>query len=287
MIRHLCSPDKIVFDEVRGEYICIETGEVIEEHRVDLSRETRVYAHEEWIERSRTGPVLTHKVHDSGLTTTIDSRGIIGRKLSALHKRLRVSNRERKLVEALALMNDVTSKLNLPEYVKEEAGRIIKTLFNKGLLKKNKLAIFVAVAIHQACKIYGVPMRIQDILTYVGGTKEEFWSAKMQMATKLGRIIPEATIDPSAFIPKIITKLKLPPSVAALASRIIASLKLKGVTEGKDPVGLAAASVYVASILLNNKRTQRDIARAAGITEPTIRSRYRDIIENLMIVVHL
>ena len=40
-----CSPDKIIYDEFRGEYVCTETGEVLEERVPDYGPEWRSFDH--------------------------------------------------------------------------------------------------------------------------------------------------------------------------------------------------------------------------------------------------
>ena len=51
----------------------------------------------------------------------------------------------------------------------------------------------------------------------------------------------------------------------------------KEIVAGKDPMGLAAAALYVASTLEGNGKTQKDIADAASITEVTLRNRYKGL----------
>ena len=46
---------------------------------------------------------------------------------------------------------------------------------------------------------------------------------------------------------------------------------------GKDPMGLAAAALYVACVMLGESKTQKDVAEAAGVTEVTIRNRYKGL----------
>ena len=60
-----------------------------------------------------------------------------------------------------------------------------------------------------------------------------------------------------------------------------------GLAQGKPPEALAAASIYLASILLDQKRNQLAVARAIGVTDATIRNRYRDIVDNFYIEVRL
>jgi transcription initiation factor TFIIB len=52
-------------------------------------------------------------------------------------------------------------------------------------------------------------------------------------------------------------------------------------TSGRGPTGLAAASIYIASVLCGERRTQRDVADVAGVMEVTIRNRYKEIAEKL------
>ncbi len=52
-------------------------------------------------------------------------------------------------------------------------------------------------------------------------------------------------------------------------------------TAGKDPMGLAAAALYIACVMCDEKRTQKMIADAAGVTEVTIRNRYKGLKEAL------
>ena len=52
-------------------------------------------------------------------------------------------------------------------------------------------------------------------------------------------------------------------------------------TSGRGPAGIAAAGLYVAALLNNEKKTQREVADVAGITEVTIRNRYKELLEKL------
>ena len=52
-------------------------------------------------------------------------------------------------------------------------------------------------------------------------------------------------------------------------------------TSGRGPTGVAAAAIYIASILSGERRTQREVAEVAGVTEVTIRNRYKELAERL------
>jgi transcription initiation factor TFIIB len=52
-------------------------------------------------------------------------------------------------------------------------------------------------------------------------------------------------------------------------------------TSGRGPAGIAAAALYVAALLNDERKTQREVADIAGITEVTIRNRYKELLEKL------
>ncbi len=83
--------------------------------------------------------------------------------------------------------------------------------------------------------------------------------------------------DPARSVAKIASKVEAGESTRRRALEILARAKQSGVAAGKDPVGLAASALYVASTLSGEGKTQRDIAKAAGVTEVTIRNRYKNL----------
>ncbi len=58
-------------------------------------------------------------------------------------------------------------------------------------------------------------------------------------------------------------------------------------TSGRGPAGIAAAATYIACLLTNERRTQGEIARNAHVTEVTIRNRYKELAQKLVIELDL
>ncbi|MEM4786712.1 MAG: transcription initiation factor IIB, partial [Ignisphaera sp.] len=65
------------------------------------------------------------------------------------------------------------------------------------------------------------------------------------------------------------------------AIEIIQKARESGVTAGRDPAGVAAAAVYIAALLNDERRTQKEVAMAAGVTEVTVRNRYKELMKAL------
>jgi transcription initiation factor TFIIB len=78
-------------------------------------------------------------------------------------------------------------------------------------------------------------------------------------------------------IVKVATRANLNKKTKYKPVDIMYHLNRKQISAGKDPMEIAATALYIACLNTGEKRTQSDIARAAGITEVTLRNRYRDI----------
>jgi transcription initiation factor TFIIB len=83
------------------------------------------------------------------------------------------------------------------------------------------------------------------------------------------------------YIPKFANRLQFSAETQTQAQKILEIAKDSELTSGRGPTGLAAAALYVASLITGEKRTQREIADVVGVTEVTIRNRYKEMIEKL------
>jgi len=83
------------------------------------------------------------------------------------------------------------------------------------------------------------------------------------------------------YIARFASALRLTPETQSRAVRILEHAQRAELTSGRGPTGIAAASLYVAALINNEKRTQREVADVAGVTEVTIRNRYKELIKEL------
>ena len=75
--------------------------------------------------------------------------------------------------------------------------------------------------------------------------------------------------------------MKLSAETQSKAIDILQQARDAELTSGRGPTGIAAASLYVAALMNNEKRTQREVADVAGVTEVTIRNRYKELLKEL------
>jgi transcription initiation factor TFIIB len=289
-----CPPEYIVFDEERGEYICTLTGEVVEETIIDTGPEWRAYTPEERTRRSRVGSPLTHTLPDYGILTTISSyRDASGRKLEArlrieasrlrrLQAKLRTTTSiEKNIEQAAREINRIVETLKLPRNIIDSAMMIYRQAAEKGLVRGRSLESMVAAAIYAACRIHNIPISIDKISEYVKGGRKEVARCYRLIVRELQLRMP--IVDPTRYVSRIVSALKLSPAVERRAAEILREARRRGLTAGKDPAGLAAAAIYIAALELGDRRTQKEIAAAAGVTEVTVRNRYKELVQKLNI----
>jgi transcription initiation factor TFIIB len=85
------------------------------------------------------------------------------------------------------------------------------------------------------------------------------------------------TADPIRSVPKIASRLGLNEKTQQTAIGLLHRAEEKKATAGKDPMGLAAAAIYIACVIDGERKTQKEIAESAGVTEVTVRNRYKGL----------
>lgn len=104
-------------------------------------------------------------------------------------------------------------------------------------------------------------------------------------------VIQHDTYPVSAAIDQYISKLanmaKIDTKVERLAIDIAHKTNDHLLADGKSPHGLAAAYIYLASVLLGVSLLQMEISSFAGITEVTIRNRCKDILSSFKMTIYV
>ena len=283
-----CGSINLIHDRERGEIICRDCGLVVEEKMIDFSQEWREFDHTQAEKRRRTGAPMTYTKFDRGLGTDVGQKGDIfklsgkGRnKFFRLRKwQYRISTAiERNLKLALAELKRVSSYLKLPKSVEEESARIYTMAVQRGLVRGRSMESVVAGALYAACRRYDVPRTLDELSEASGIDKKEIGRTYRFVTRELGiRILPSNPVD---YIPRFASALKLSAETQSKSVEILEMAEKAELTSGRGPTGIAAASLYVAALINNEKRTQREVADIAGVTEVTIRNRYKELLTKL------
>ena len=284
-----CKSVQFIEDQSRGELYCAKCGYVMQQDIVDTGQEWRAFDSEQMSRRARSGAPLTFTKHDKGLTTEIgkglgELYKVPAKKraqyyrLTKWHKRL-IKSKDRNLSFALSELQRIVSFLNLSRPIHERIARYYEEAVNKGLVRGRSIESVVAALTYAVSREFGSPRTLEEISEASGIDKREIGRTYRYIARELQiRILPA---DPVTFIPRFCSMLGLSDRVQAKSVEILKKAKKYDVTSGKGPTGVAAASIYIACVLGGEKRTQREVADIVGVTEVTIRNRYKELVEKL------
>ncbi len=290
-----CGSSAVVEDIARGERVCGGCGLVLSDHRIDTGAEWRAFSSEEGAARSRVGAPMRYTVHDKGLSTVIDwrDRDISGRKLTPSRRseiyrlrkwqiRSRVhSSMDRNLAQAMSELERLSSQLGLPTPIRELAALLYRKSIMKKLVRGRSIEAMVAACLYAACRIRIKPRPLDEVADASRVNKKKLGQCYRLLLRSLNLRIPLSS--PVHYISRFASELGLSSPVQLRTVEILNQSRAIGLTIGRDPLGLAAAAIYVASIMLDDRRTQREIAEVARVTEVTVRNRYKEIVEKLRI----
>jgi transcription initiation factor TFIIB len=283
-----CGSINLFWNKEKGEIICRACGLVIEDKMVDFSQEWRAFDSESAEKKRRTGAPMTYTEYDQGLGTEVGQKGDLFKlsgkdrnKFYRLRKwQYRISTAiERNLKLALAELKRVSSYLKLPKSVEEEAARIYTHAVQRGLVRGRSMESVVSGALYAACRRHEVPRTLDELSESSGIEKKEIGRTYRFVTRELGiSILPS---NPADYIARFSSALRLTAETQSRAIEILEEAQKAELTSGRGPTGIAAASLYVSALIHGEKRTQREVADVAGVTEVTIRNRYKELLDRL------
>lgn len=284
----VCGSEELQENSETAELICRACGTVVEEDMVEESAEARAFTAEEREKRKRTGSPLTYTKHDRGISTQIGHGGSLSEvspeKRGQYHRIRRwdrriSESRSRNLRFALSELQKLVDDLNLPKSVHEEAARLYDKAIEQETVKGRKIEKIVAALVLLVARSQRVPRTLREVAEVSNIDKRELGKNYRYVARELDlRIIPAR---PEDFIPRFGSQLNFSGHTQARARKIIEEAREKDLISGRSPEGVVAAALYIASLIEDEKRSQKKIADIIGVTEVTIRKGYQDFVGGL------
>lgn len=282
-----CGSDNTVYDEARGELICMNCGYVLDEDVIDTRPEWRAYDAEQRRRRARA-ELATSGAPAQTFIGDSRERSIQNRfkRLSNLHRNV---SREwpRSLNEGREEISRVTAGLGLPSQVREEAQRIFTLAQRRGLLKGRGIPVITSACIMLACREYGVPYNESVLYRALGVDGGEARHCYMLLIKRLRDELFLKPPDPTRYIPMLTSRLKLSMDAHKTALAIVEAAGRARILFGKSPKSVAAAAVYLACAIHGLELDKAELAHAAGITDVTLRKRVKELLKNLVITVYI
>ena len=288
-----CGKGQLVTDNESGEMFCSKCGFVLSEKLQESGPEWRSFTQDEHGDRARAGAPTSLTMHDMGLATIINpvNKDATGKPLSASMKstieRLRTWDSrsqvhepvDRNFRQAFSELDRLKDKLALSDAVIEKTAYIYRKALDKGLVRGRSIPALVAAALYAACRNTETPRTLTDVANGINIKRKDVARCYRLLLRELDMKMP--VVDPIKGMSRIASIAELSEKTKRKALEFLQEATRIEVSAGKDPMGLAAAALYLACVMIGENKTQKDIAQAAGVTEVTIRNRYKGLKEAL------
>lgn len=288
-----CNSSNLAQDYGRGELVCNQCGLVIDDIYIDHGPEWRAFDSEQHELRARTGAPIDYTAHNKGFNTIIgwENRDSYGKSIplksrAQLHRlrrwqfRIRnVRGVENNLASALPSIDRIISAMELSRNVREAAIMIYRRAVEKNLVRGRSIAVMAAAAIYAACRQCGTLETLDEFSELSDIDRKDIGRTYRFLARELQlRLMPTS---PQDYVSRFCTELGLSEETRKNALDILQRAEELELTSGKGPTGIAAAAIYIASVLSDEHRIQREVADVAGVTEVTIRNRYKEMADKM------
>lgn len=277
----------IVRDAQHGETVCPKCGLVATESEIDFGPDWRSFDGDR--SNVRVGAPRTEMLHDYGLSTPFSrsTRDAHGRRIPAkrhyelarmrrLHSRSTFkSGADRNVARAITYIQGVADRLGMPHSIVEQGVRIYRQATAADLIRGRSIDAMAAAALYASSRLAGYPRNPDEMAEGSGIDRRTLLRCHRVLVhdLQLKPTSPHAT----DFLARLASDLDLPPSVEAIARRMLRDADSKGLTSGRSPTGLAASAIYVASHDQGHPRTQKRVSEVSGVTEVTIRNRAKEL----------
>jgi len=264
-----CGKGPMVLDSESGELVCSNCGYVVKDKIEDTGPEWRSSSKDEGgKDESRAGLPTSIASHDMGLSTMIGTRNAdsTGRPLSGGMRttvdRLRTWDRrsqvhesaDRNMSRAFVQLRTFSDKLSLNNEIIERAAYIYRKALERGLIRGRSITEMIAASLYAACRDSEIPRTLKDVSLVANIGRKDLARSYRLLIREMDIRMPVP--DPAKSVAKIASKVEAGEKTRRRALEILARARENGVAAGKDPVGLAASALYVASTLVGEEHRQ-------------------------------
>lgn len=262
--------------------VCSNCG-LVNETIIDTTKTIQMYSREDY-ENKRINEPLSFPV---GPRTRFNSnQNDLNPNTIAKFKRLSkiqrstMSSLEQNLRTALPKLHKYKALLQLPGSIESTAFKIYVVAVKKKLSIRRTIDELLVASIYAAIRINKLPRTLEEIADGAGLEYVKVFKAYTLLVKEVSQDISLNInkIEPKLYLFRFVNDLGLSMDVYNLSTRL---LDILGTSThymmGKDPKGIAAGAIYLATRYLEESKTQAEIARVARVNEATLRSRAKKI----------
>ncbi|WQF77395.1 Putative transcription factor TFIIB, Zinc finger, TFIIB-type, Cyclin-like domain-containing protein [Colletotrichum destructivum] len=290
-------PPHLVEEFSSGDMVCGSCGLVVGERIIDTRSEWRTFANDDQgnDDPSRVGDAVNPLLNGSQLETTIAfGDGRDSKQLARLQNKSQNDKASKSLMQAYKEIGAFCDSINLGKNVSDAAKHIFKLTYDHNFMKGKPQEAVIAGCIFIACRQTGVGRTFREIFQVTHVSKKEIGRVFKQLESFLQKIKEENPRGAGSLSNLDGYKASASTSAEDLCTRFCSNLnfrnaqkienvsralarKTSSVSElaGRSPLSVAAACIYMASHLMKEVRTSKEIASVAGVSDGTIKTAYR------------
>ena len=163
-------------------------------------------------------------------------------------------------------------RLDNSNAIKDKASSIYRKAHEHGLVRGRSANAMLVTSLYVASRLRGESRTLRHFARATGIPRRDLARCYRSLVMRLGLRMPLQ--DLAGCVLKLARQVKISLSTTRVATRIVneAAKKKRSLISGRNPMSIAAAALYLACLLRREKKTQREIAKAAEVTEVTVRS---------------
>jgi transcription initiation factor TFIIB len=271
-----CGSD-LVFDTSCGEYICQSCGYVVMDKMDYCGHETHSNNSHDRQKSIRGSGHISSLLVNRGLQSEIgtSNKDYTGRPISCaaaerfanvrrLHARLKASSEERRIARVLSTIDKICSKMLLPRSLSEAAAKIYRSYSSRNDTRGLSVTGNAAAAVYLACKQSCIARGLEEIIRTTDFSSGKGSSLKIAFRCYKKMVMcmtdeDEAATNPvdafnhvipiDRYIAKVANMAGIDWRVQRVAVDIAQQTEGNILLSGKDPVGIAAAYLYISACI--------------------------------------
>lgn len=273
-----CENAPVIEDYRAGDCVCTNCGLVVGDRVVDVGSEWRSFSDKKGPDPNRVGAALD-PLFDAGLDIKVSGiKGQSNEFEDALTRAARnnSSASDRSLRQAFQEIAQMCSRSNLPDTIQARSKKIYKQSKDSGAASGHSHQAVAAACLYIACRQEGHARTFKEICAV----------SKVKSKTKIGRCYKKISqaldirldgIKEYMYMARFCSKLDLPGRAKSICTTVADRASAIGVVEGKVPISIAAAAIYMSAQALAVTKTATEVSEVTGVAEVTIRNSYREM----------
>jgi transcription initiation factor TFIIB len=193
---------------------------------------------------------------------------------ATLHERTIKPPGQKEPHETLLEVNEVADRLSLSAEVRKRALAICLEVRGSPVGHGIPHRVLIAAALYVACREKKIPITLRDLAEASGSHHRDVGRCYLQILE--GMHISRPQLNGKGYVYRISLRRPVPVQAMKMAQGIINRMSARGLG-GRNPMTIAAASLYLACCSMGENVTQAEVAEAAGVGEESVRECCKEI----------